>query len=256
MVFAFIALAGVILAHTAPFPFLLEAFRPRHSIWHMPREAAPGRGLPPEGGSHRNGTEGGTVYLTFDDGPNPTATPMLLDVLARERVAATFFLIDAHLTTETAPLVRRMFAEGHAVALHSDARWLMLKSEDDLAATLIAAADRIEQLAGSRPCPLFRPHGGWRSGRMYGGLKKIDHRLVGWSWGMWDWNWWTGRESSDLARRLSRKASAGDIIVMHDGHHVNPRADRRYAVEAASQTIPALRARGFGFGTLCDPQVR
>ncbi|HEY7285783.1 MAG TPA: polysaccharide deacetylase family protein, partial [Vicinamibacterales bacterium] len=238
MVLAAIALVGVLfLTHTAPFPFLLEAFRPRHSIWHMPRDAAPAR-----------------IYLTFDDGPNPTATPMLLDVLERERVTATFFLIDAHLTTETAPIVRRMFVEGHAVALHSDARWLMLKSEDDLAATLTAAGDRIEQLAGFRPCPLFRPHGGWRSGRMYRGLEKIDYRLVGWSWGMWDWNWWKGRESEDLARRLSRKASPGDIIVMHDGHHVNPRADRRHVVEAASLMIPALRARGFGFGTLCDPQ--
>jgi hypothetical protein len=39
---------------------------------------------------------------------------------------------------------------------------------------------------------------------------------------------------------------------MHDGHHVNPRAERRYAVEAAALMIPALRARGFGFGTLCE----
>jgi peptidoglycan/xylan/chitin deacetylase (PgdA/CDA1 family) len=87
---------------------------------------------------------------------------------------------------------------------------------------------------------------------MYAGLRRIDHRLVGWSWGMWDWNWWQSRESSDLARRLSRKASAGDIIVMHDGHHVDPRADRRYVVEAVSQLIPGLRARGFAFGALTE----
>ena len=57
-----------------------------------------------------------TVYLTFDDGPNPDATPQLLDVLARHGVRATFFVIDKHLTRETAPIVRRTF-EGHAVAL-------------------------------------------------------------------------------------------------------------------------------------------
>src|SRR5688572_27993761 len=125
-------LGALLLTHTAPFPFLLEAFRPRHSVWHMPRD----KGAP-------------AVYLTFDDGPNPSATPALLDVLQRERARATFFLIDKHLTTETAPIVRRMFAEGHAVALHSDTRGLMVKSPDDLAATLTAAADRIEQLAGS-----------------------------------------------------------------------------------------------------------
>jgi peptidoglycan/xylan/chitin deacetylase (PgdA/CDA1 family) len=87
---------------------------------------------------------------------------------------------------------------------------------------------------------------------MYAGLKRLNYRLAGWSWGLWDWNWWRPREAADLARRLSRRASPGDIIVMHDGHHVNPRADRRYAVEAASLMVPALRARGFAFGTLCE----
>ena len=77
-----------------------------------------------------------TVYLTFDDGPNPTATPQLLDALRETGARATFFLIDTHLTSETAPIVRRMFAEGHAVALHSDTRALMVKSPDGLAETL------------------------------------------------------------------------------------------------------------------------
>lgn len=234
LVLAAVGFGALFLTHTAPFPFLLEAFRPRHSVWHMPKE----RGAP-------------RVYLTFDDGPNPTATPALLDVLARERAHATFFLIDEHLTSETAPIVRRMFDEGHAVALHSDTRAMMVKSPDELAATLTVFANRIEQLAGGRPCRLFRPHAGWRSGLMYAGLKKIDYRLAGWSWGLWDWHWWKRREAQDLARRLSRRANDGDIIVMHDGHHVNPRADRRYAVAAAALMIPALRARGFGFGTLC-----
>ena len=55
-----------------------------------------------------------TIYLTYDDGPNPTATPALLDVLAAEDVHATFFLIERHITAETEPIVRRIAAEGHA----------------------------------------------------------------------------------------------------------------------------------------------
>jgi peptidoglycan/xylan/chitin deacetylase (PgdA/CDA1 family) len=74
-----------------------------------------------------------TVYLTFDDGPDPTTTPDLLDVLGREGVHATFFLIDRHITDETAPIVRRMFAEGHSVALHSASRKYLLASPDELA---------------------------------------------------------------------------------------------------------------------------
>jgi peptidoglycan/xylan/chitin deacetylase (PgdA/CDA1 family) len=229
----------VFLAHTAPFPFLLEAFAPSKSIWRVRDE--PGRKGP------------GRVYLTFDDGPNPTATPALLDVLKEHGAKATFFLIDDHLTDATAPIVRRMFEDGHAVALHSNSRALMVKTPADLAALLVGYADRIERMAGSRPCPLFRPHAGWRSGSMYEGLQQIDHRLVGWSWGLWDWNWFRGREADKLAARLAKRASRGDIIVMHDGHHVDPAADRRYAVEATRQLVPALRQRGYEFGRLCAP---
>jgi peptidoglycan/xylan/chitin deacetylase (PgdA/CDA1 family) len=70
---------------------------------------------------------------------------------------------------------------------------------------------------------------------------------------MWDWNWWRGREADSLAKRLGRKASRGDIIVIHDGHHVDPKADRRHAAETVRRLIPALRARGFSFGTVCSP---
>jgi peptidoglycan-N-acetylglucosamine deacetylase len=232
-----IALAGVVtvlLAHTAPFPFLLDRFAPAESIWHMPATPA-----------------SPTVYLTFDDGPNPTATPDLLDLLAATGTRATFFLIDAHVSADTAPLVRRMFDEGHAVALHSNTRALMTIAPDALAATLMHQAERIEQLAGARPCRLFRPHAGWRSGAMYEGLRRIDHRLVGWSFGLWDFNWYRRPDPAALAARLARRASAGDIIVMHDGHHVNPQADRRHTVEAVRQLVPALAARGFAFDALC-----
>jgi peptidoglycan/xylan/chitin deacetylase (PgdA/CDA1 family) len=87
---------------------------------------------------------------------------------------------------------------------------------------------------------------------MYEGLAQIDHRLVGWSWGLWDWNWFRPRDAEGLARRLAKRARRGDIVVMHDGHHVNPTADRRYAVEATRLLVPALRKRGFEFGRLCS----
>jgi peptidoglycan/xylan/chitin deacetylase (PgdA/CDA1 family) len=233
LIIAAIGMGAFALAHIAPFPFILDALRGDRSIWHMPADpAAP------------------TVYLTFDDGPNPTATGLLLDVLAQERAAATFFLIDAHVTEETAPLVRRMFDEGHAVALHSDARWLMLGTVDQIATRLQAAADRIQTLAGSLPCALFRPHAGWRSGAMYAALDRSGYRLVGWTWGRWDWNWWKSREGASLANRLAGRARAGDIIVMHDGHHIDARADRRYAVQATALLVPMLRARTFQLSPL------
>jgi peptidoglycan/xylan/chitin deacetylase (PgdA/CDA1 family) len=205
------------------------------AAWHMPKTQPP------------------TIYLTFDDGPNPTTTPDLLDVLAREGVHATFFVIDRHITDATVPLVRRMFDEGHAVALHSATRAWMLMSSDEFAATVSRLAGRIEQLTGRRPCAAFRPHAGWRTWSMYRGLKKIDYRMIGWSWMLWDWNWFRRRTADAVVNRITPRAGNGDIIVMHDGDESAPFADQRHTVDATAQLIPLLKARGFEFAPICSP---
>jgi peptidoglycan-N-acetylglucosamine deacetylase len=235
VIFALAAAATLVLAHTTPFPSAIDEAAGSRAVWRVP---------PASGGPH--------VYLTFDDGPNPTATPLLLDVLRRERAVATFFLIDRYVTSDTAPIIRRMFDEGHGVALHSDTRRLMVMPPEQLAHTLTRAADRIELLTGERPCRAFRPHAGFRSGRMYAGLARIDHVLVGWGWNLWDFNWFRPKTASSIAPRIARGASDGDIIVVHDGHHKNPRADRRYAIGIAERLIPMMRERGFGFRSVCD----
>jgi peptidoglycan/xylan/chitin deacetylase (PgdA/CDA1 family) len=236
LIFLLVGLAVVALAHTAPAPFLLEAMAGDRAIWHMPRGAPP------------------TVYLTFDDGPNPATTPDLLDVLAREQVRATFFLIDEHITDETAPIVARISAEGHAIGLHSGSRSYMLLSPDALARTLTASAARIESF-GATPCRAFRPHAGWRGEQMYAGLRQIDYALVGWGWMLWDFNWFRKRTADGTLGRITPRVSAGDIVVMHDGDESAPRRDQRQTVEATARLIPELRARGFGFGTICPPIV-
>lgn len=230
---AAIAAGIVFLAHTAPFPFILDAMAGRRAVWNMPRADPP------------------TAYLTYDDGPNAATTPDLLDVLAAERVHATFFLIDRHITPETAPIVRRLFDEGHSVALHSHTRRYLLMPPDRFARTLTAAADRIERIAGRRPCRAFRPHAGWRGGAMFRGLKKIDYRLIGWGWMLWDFNWFRKRTADAVVEGLPGRVRGGDIIVMHDGDESAPHVDQRHTVEATSRLIPELRARGLSFGTVC-----
>jgi peptidoglycan/xylan/chitin deacetylase (PgdA/CDA1 family) len=227
---------SAIAAHMLPFPFLLEAFRPSGSLW---RVKVP-QGAPP------------TIYFTFDDGPNAVWTPALLDALRDTGARATFFLIDEHIDDETAPIVRRIAAEGHAIGLHSGTRRLMVLSPDTLARRIEAAASRIAAIAGREPCRLFRPHAGWRSATMYQGLADAGYRLAGWSWGMWDWDWWRTPRAERIAARLLRKASSGDIVVIHDGHHKNPGANRQHAAETVRRLVPALRARGFAFAPLCE----
>lgn len=237
MLVLFVVVVGAVAAaHAVPFPFLLEAFRPSRSIWRV----KPAPGAPP------------TLYLTFDDGPNATWTPPLLDALRDTGARATFFLIDDHITDATAAIVRRIAADGHAIGLHSGTRRLVVIPPDELSRQLAAAAARIESITDRQPCRLFRPHAGWRSTTMYRGVEDAGYRLAGWSWGMWDWDWWRKPNGDRVAERIARKASAGDIVVIHDGHHLDADADRRHAGDAVRQLVPALRARGFEFAPLCD----
>ncbi len=233
LIFVGLAVAVVALAHTAPFPFALDALHADRVTWRMPH----GDGPP-------------TVYLTYDDGPNPTATPGLLDVLAAEHVRATFFLIERHITEETAPIVRRMATQGHAMALHSHTRKTMLMEPNALARTLGAFAARLQALTGQPACRAFRPHAGWRSTQMLEGLRRIDYQMIGWGFMLWDFDLFRPR-SVRIVPRLVRRASPGDILVIHDGHHVNARADRQYAIDVTRALIPALRQKGFEFGTIC-----
>ena len=225
------AICAFVVPHFAPFPFILDTTD--DTIWRMPRTDTP------------------TVYLTFDDGPNPTATPHLLDVLAQHQVRATFFVIDRYITRDTVSIVRRALDEGHGVAIHWHSRDLMFKGPSYVASTIQEAAARLELVTGHQACRAFRPHAGHRSIPMLIGASNAGFVVVGWSWLAFDFNWFRPRNADDLVPRLARIASNGDIIVIHDGHHKDPRADRRYAVETVDRLIPRLRQRGFEFGTIC-----
>ena len=227
-------LAGIcVLAHIAPFPFLLDFVSGNRSVWRKPSPAGDR-----------------TVYLTYDDGPNPDATPELLDLLRDKQVKATFFLIPNYINASTEPIVRRMAAEGHTVAVHSADRWLMLRTSPVVAERLRESAARIEA-AGAKPCAMFRPHAGWRSLTLISGVRRAGFHLAGWSWMTWDWVWFRERKADRVASQITSHAAPGKIFVIHDGHHRNPRADRRYAIEASARIIDALRARGYAFGVLC-----
>ena len=128
----------------------------------------------------------------------------------------------------------------------------MTFSAEELVEALDALADRIESAAGTRPCRAFRPHAGWRGGEMYAGLRKGGYRLVGWGWMLWDWNWFRRRTADAIVKRVSAHIAPGDIVVMHDGDESAPDQDQRQTVQAAMRLIPALKARGMAFGTVCE----
>jgi chitooligosaccharide deacetylase len=226
-----IGIGAAVLTHVAPFPFLLDVTD--RTVWRMPATDPP------------------TIYLTFDDGPNPAATPQLLDVLKQHDVPATFFVIGRYITDDTLPILRRMFEEGHAVALHAHTRRFMIAHPGIVAATLQEMAARIDLLTGYQTCRAFRPKAGHRSVTMLMGAASAGYTVVGWGWMLWDVTLFRERTADALTPRFVSRASPGDIVVIHDGDDDNARADRRYAVETVDRVIPELKARGFQFGTIC-----
>ena len=88
---------------------------------------------------------------------------------------------------------------------------------------------------------------------MMRGLARRSFHLIGWGLRLWDTELFHPRTPERLVPRLARHAGPGSIVVMHDGHHVDPAADRRYTVATVDRLIPRLRAKGLEFGTICEP---
>lgn len=96
-----------------------------------------------------------TVSLTFDDGPDALVTPQLLDLLSRERVPATFFVLGRH-AVEQPELVRRMVREGHEVGSHTLTH-PNLDQEDELREQVeLVSTDRVLRALTGRSSALWR----------------------------------------------------------------------------------------------------
>ena len=186
------------------------------------------------------------VSITFDDGPNPRATPLILDVLAREQVRATFFVLGRHADMWPA-LVKRMADEGHQLANHGwHHRKLHRRTPGYVRDDLERGSASIERASGVRP-RLFRAPHGFRSPWVTYIASSLGQRTVGWSLGVWD----SARPGSgEIARRAITGLRDGSILLLHDGDGYDPDGDRMQTAEALPQIIHGLRGRGFRFVTL------
>jgi peptidoglycan/xylan/chitin deacetylase (PgdA/CDA1 family) len=189
------------------------------------------------------------VSITFDDGPNPVATPRILDVLRQERVSATFFVLGRH--AERWPeLVARMAAEGHQLGNHGYwHRKLHRRTPAYVRDDLTRGTDAILAAAGLTGLRHFRAPHGFRNPWVTPIARSLGQRTVGWSLGVWD----SARPGADeIARRTLDGMRSRSILLLHDGDGYDAEGDRRQTAEALPLIIEGLRARGFRFATLPD----
>ena len=186
------------------------------------------------------------VALTFDDGPNPDATPIILDALAARGVKATFFILGRH--AERWPeLVARIAREGHSIGNHGYFhRKLHFKSPAYVRDDLRLGTERIETATGLRPV-LFRAPHGFRSPWVTPIAKSLGQRTVGWSLGVWD----SDRPGVEaIAERTIRGARPGSILLLHDGDGYDPDGDRMQTAQAVPIIVDRLMEQGFRFSRL------
>jgi peptidoglycan/xylan/chitin deacetylase (PgdA/CDA1 family) len=181
----------------------------------------------------------GELALTFDDGPNPAWTPQLLDILAQHNVRATFFMVGRY--AEAEPVLTRFIAdEGHLIGNHS---WshpnLALTAPSRVREELTRTKDTLEQITG-KPVRFFRPPFGARRVDVLRTARALGMTPVLWNAMTSDWS----EPAADrIANRLVAKIDALERrgraanIVLHDGSHLDPAANRGPSVTGAGQIL-------------------
>ncbi|MGL3104346.1 chitooligosaccharide deacetylase NodB [Bradyrhizobium sp. BR 1432] len=197
-----------------------------------------------------------SVYLTFDDGPNPYCTPDILDVLAEYRAPATFCVIGMYVANEPG-LIRRMVAEGHEVANHTMTHPDLSRCEPEEVQYEVLAASRAIRSA----CPqaavrrVRAPYGIWTE-QVFAMSAEAGLASLHWSVDPRDWSC-PGADA--IVDAVLASVRPGAIVLLHDGCPPDEVGRRSHAdlrsqtLMALSQLIPALRDRGFAICPL--PQL-
>ena len=186
------------------------------------------------------------VALTFDDGPNPDATPLILDTLAEKGVRAAFFVLGSH--AERWPeLVRRISSEGHQLGNHGYFhRKLQFKSPFYVSRDIRLGIRAIKRAGAPAPRYFRAPHG-FRSPWTTPIARAYGERTVGWSLGVWD----SDRPGvAEIVRRTLEGVAPGSIVLLHDGDGYNPDGDRMQTAAALPHIIDRLKDQGYEFATL------
>ena len=180
--------------------------------------------------------------LTFDDGPNPAATPMLLEILARHQVRAAFFLIGEYVRQQPA-LTRRIAAAGHVIGNHTMTHPFLPRHRYATILAELTACNRILEDTLGAPVSLFRPPHGGRSPAVFQAARTLNLQVTQWNLIVQDWKPFSAEE---ISRRIQRglahnqRRRRGTCVVLHDGGQHTPAAPRLPTVQAVDRLLNTL----------------
>lgn len=180
------------------------------------------------------GIETRRIALTFDDGPHPYYTDLLLDGLAERGVKVTFFLLGENIEGRE-DVIRRMSEEGHLIGNHTfyhvDINSL---SMEEACAEIRDTSEAIRAITGQQVEYVRPPYGNWN--------KELECQVmmipVFWTLDTLDWK---VKNTDRIVREVLEDVEENDVILMHDSY--------RTTVEAALRIVDELQKEGYEFVT-------
>jgi peptidoglycan/xylan/chitin deacetylase (PgdA/CDA1 family) len=176
-----------------------------------------------------------TIYLTFDDGPHPIATPFVLDLLKQYQIKATFFCIGKNVQRYP-QIYQRILAEGHQTGNHTqDHKNGWKTSREDYLENIFTATQYID-------ASLFRPpYGRITKAQIKSVQQQFAYRIIMWDVLSGDFD--TELQPEQCWHQVKKAVRPGSIIVFHDSEKAWQRM--QYALP---RTIDYFLAQGYQFG--------
>jgi peptidoglycan/xylan/chitin deacetylase (PgdA/CDA1 family) len=183
----------------------------------------------------------GGVAITFDDGPHPQGTPLVLEILREAGASATFFLVGEQVLRRPA-LAAEIVAAGHRVELHCHRhRNLLRLTTRAFLEDAERAREAIEQASGQEIADHRPPYG------IYSGAALRATRARGWRpvlWSKWGRDWARRATAESIARRSTAGIADGDIVLLHDADYYSAPGSWTRTAAALPIILDGLGSRG------------
>jgi peptidoglycan/xylan/chitin deacetylase (PgdA/CDA1 family) len=192
------------------------------------------------------------IALTYDDGPNDPHTLHLLEVLAKHRVQANFFLIGLYVR-QRPDIVRQIANAGHIIGNHTFTHPnLIFQSAAATRRELSDCRSALHAAIGAHSS-LFRPPFGGRRPATLRIARQLGLEPIMWNVTGYDWS---APPAAVIERKVSRQIRGGDVILLHDGGHKQMGADRSQTVIATDHLITRYKAEGYEFVTIPEMMAK
>ena len=180
------------------------------------------------------------IALTFDDGPWPSSTAKVLDILKKNNIKGTFFVVGQNVKNYP-DLTKRVVTDGHIIANHTWHHWYHHMNAQTAAYEVANTTDIIYKTTGIKTS-LFRPPGGNMRNGVAAYAKSNKYAVIMWSSDSMDYS---RPGVPRLINNIFREAKPGGIVLMHDGG-----GDRSHTVKALPEIISRFRKQGYEFVTV------